>query len=183
MTLASRADGPGGPGADGNVNEATISADGRHVAFESDADNLSAADGNAFANVFVRDLQAATTTLVSRSAGAAGAGGDGGSGEPAVSADGRYVAFLSTADNLSAEDDDAGRRHLPPRRPRAAAGLGADARRWSAHDPQPRCPMRRAAGDDRRHRATGRDPRHRPARRDRAPSRATTWCAAWEGRT
>ena len=107
VTLASRADGPGGPGADGNVDEAAISADGRHVAFDSDADNLSAADGNAFPNVFVRDLQAATTTLVSRSAGAAGAGGDGGSQEPAVSGDGRYVAFFSTADNLSAEDDDA----------------------------------------------------------------------------
>jgi Ca2+-binding RTX toxin-like protein len=107
VTLASRADGPGGPGADANVNEATISADGRHVAFESDADNLSAIDVNAFGNIFVRDLQAATTDLVSRAAGAGGVGADGGSGGGSVSADGRYVAFQSVADNLSAEDDDA----------------------------------------------------------------------------
>ena len=106
-TLASRANGPGGAGGDGTSFSPSISADGRHVAFESTADNLSAEDDDAVNDVFVRDLQGATTTLASRAAGAGGAGGDGTSGLPAISADGRFVAFSSDADNLSAEDADA----------------------------------------------------------------------------
>ena len=104
-TLVSRATGAGGAGADGASSEAAISADGRYVAFQSDADNLSGADDNRFTNLFVRDLQANTTTLVSRqSAGRGGAPADGISGAPSISADGRYVAFQSDADNLTGDD-------------------------------------------------------------------------------
>ncbi len=52
--------------------------------------------------MFVRDLLAGTTLLVSVSTG--GGGADGVSTEPAISADGRYVAFTSSADNLVAGD-------------------------------------------------------------------------------
>jgi Tol biopolymer transport system component len=98
----------GGAGGDEASSDPSISADGRYVTFTSGADNLSAEDNNGPANVFIRDTQANTTTLVSRqSAADGGAGADGFSQEPSISADGRYVAFASEADNLSKEDNDA----------------------------------------------------------------------------
>ncbi len=75
----------------------SISGDGMHVAFESDADlDLVAGDANAFSDIFVRDLLAVTTTLVS--VDSAGAQDIGPSVSPSVSGDGRYVAFQSEAD-------------------------------------------------------------------------------------
>lgn len=76
-----------------------ISATGRHVAFDSIASNLVAGDTNALGDVFVRDTQTRITRRVSLGpAGAQAAGGD--SSLPAISADGRYVAFASGATNL-----------------------------------------------------------------------------------
>src|SRR5262245_16362690 len=46
---------------------ASISADGRYVAFVSDSTNFASGDGSGGYDVFLRDRQAATTTLVSRS--------------------------------------------------------------------------------------------------------------------
>lgn len=98
---AQAADERGGLAADGTSTAPAISADGRFVAFASGANNLSAEDENRFTNVFVRDLTTNTTTLVSRqSAAAGGRGANGSSSDPAISADGRYVAFLSAATNL-----------------------------------------------------------------------------------
>jgi Tol biopolymer transport system component len=97
----------GGVQSDRSADEPSISADGRYVAFETEADNLSTEDDDEVGDVFVRDIQAETTTLVSRqSAGEGGAGGDSASTDPAISADGRYVAFRSFADNLSPIDND-----------------------------------------------------------------------------
>ena len=76
LTLVSRATGAGGAGGTDSSQTPSISADGRVVAFESNADNLSADDDNTYLNVFVRDLEENTTTLVSRVGGAAGAGGN-----------------------------------------------------------------------------------------------------------
>lgn len=101
--LVSRA-GAAGPGGDGASGAPAISADGRHVAFESRADNLSDADVPGVSDVFVADLATGAVTLVSRAGGPAGAGGDAGSFAPAISADGRHVAFHSLAGNLSADD-------------------------------------------------------------------------------
>jgi Tol biopolymer transport system component len=81
----------------------SISADGRSVAFASNADNLNFIDDNAVTNVFVRNLQSGALTLVSQ---AGGVGGDGNSGGPTISGDGRVVVFTSVATNLSALDDD-----------------------------------------------------------------------------
>ena len=86
-------------GADGNSNDPSISADGRFVAFRSDADNLSDEDRDGTDDVFVRDLQEQATTLVS-------VAGDGNSRGPSISADGHLVAFESDARNLSDEDHD-----------------------------------------------------------------------------
>ena len=106
-TVVSRASGAAGAPADFASQDLSISGDGRFVAFESDANNLSAEDNDGVRNIFVRDLVASTTTLVSRASGASGAAAASSSVAPAISADGRYVAFESSADNLSADDDDA----------------------------------------------------------------------------
>jgi Tol biopolymer transport system component len=96
----------GGAGADDGSQDSSISPNGRYVAFESNADNLSGVDDDGVVNVFVRDTVNKTTELVSRqSASAGGAGGDGGARDPSISSSGRYVAFSSDADNLSGADD------------------------------------------------------------------------------
>ena len=94
--------GPGG--AEGNIDSFSpaISADGRWVAFTSFAINLVAGDTNGVADVFVHDRQTATTTRVS--VGPGGAQGNNGSELPAISADGRWIAFISFASNLVAGD-------------------------------------------------------------------------------
>ena len=79
-----------------------ISADGRYVAFRSNANNLVAGGTNGDPHVFVRDLVTNQTTLVSVASG--GAQENGASRSPAISADGRYVAFMSDASNLVSGD-------------------------------------------------------------------------------
>lgn len=88
--------------ADSDSEEANFSADGRFVAFESDATNLVANDTNNDEDVFVRDLQTNTTTRVSLNAGGAQANGP--SFRPWLSADGRFVAFESQGSDLVAND-------------------------------------------------------------------------------
>src|SRR6185369_17256621 len=73
----------------------TISADGRCVAFASGATNLVPGDVNGFQDVFVRDRIAGMTALVS--VATSGAPADGDCLSPSLSADGRFVAFKSTA--------------------------------------------------------------------------------------
>ena len=80
----------------------SISADGRYVAFESGATNLLAGDTNGIHDVFVRDQQTGTVALVSVASD--GTQGNGVSRYPSISADGRYVAFFSSATNLVAGD-------------------------------------------------------------------------------
>jgi Tol biopolymer transport system component len=76
----------------------SISADGRFVAFGSNATTLVPGDTNESADVFVHDRATSMTTRVSASS--AGDQGDGPSGDPSISADGRFVAFASLATNL-----------------------------------------------------------------------------------
>jgi hypothetical protein len=78
-----------------------ISGNGRYVAFTSSADDLVPGDANDAQDVFVRDLQAGTTTLVSVSTNGVNPG-NGDSFSPIISADGRYVLFHSLASNLAA---------------------------------------------------------------------------------
>lgn len=83
----------------------TLSADGRYVAFQSFATNLVTGDTNAEVDIFVRDRSLGTTERVSvTSAGAQAAGG---SDSASISADGRYVAFRSSATDLVAGDTNA----------------------------------------------------------------------------
>src|SRR4051794_40131562 len=83
---------------DGYSYDQAISADGRFVAFHSRADNLVPGDTNGADDIFVRDRRTGRTERVSVSA--AGRQGDGGSFSPSISADGRFVAFASRANNL-----------------------------------------------------------------------------------
>jgi hypothetical protein len=83
----------------------SISADGMRVAFRSAASNLVSGDTNAVADIFVRDVTASTTTRVSVTA--AGAQANGASADPAISADGAFVAFSSFATNLVTNDTNA----------------------------------------------------------------------------
>ena len=92
----------GGAQADGRSFIPALSADGRYAAFYSDASNLVSGDTNSARDVFIHDRQAGETTRVSVDSAGAQANGD--SFEPAVSADGRFVAFSSAATNLVAGD-------------------------------------------------------------------------------
>jgi hypothetical protein len=96
-----------GVGANGNSDDAEISADGRYVAFESAATNLVAGDTNHKEDVFVRDRTAGTTTRVS--VGGLATQGNDDSYVGSISADGRLVAFESDATNLVAGDTNAKR--------------------------------------------------------------------------
>ncbi|MEU3183965.1 S8 family serine peptidase [Streptomyces sp. NPDC006923] len=78
---------PGGAGGDGSSREQSISADGRYVAFQSNATNLVAGDTDTATDVFVHDRQTGTTTLIP------GPVPDANNTGPLISADGRVVAF------------------------------------------------------------------------------------------
>jgi uncharacterized repeat protein (TIGR01451 family) len=82
----------------GFLSPPAISADGRFVAFDSTATNL-IAGGNLPFNIFVHDRQSGTTEIVSVSSN--GRQGEGLSSFPDLSADGRFVAFDSDAENLA----------------------------------------------------------------------------------
>ncbi|HEX8344241.1 MAG TPA: hypothetical protein VF657_05790 [Actinoplanes sp.] len=88
--------------ADGASEEADISADGRYVAFSSQATNLVPGDTNGEQDIFVRDVRAGSTRRVSLSS--VGRQADERSSGPLISADGRYVAFSSMASTLVAGD-------------------------------------------------------------------------------
>jgi uncharacterized repeat protein (TIGR01451 family) len=82
-----------------------ITADGRFVAFQSDAQNFTAVPQTGFfTDVFVRDRQAGTTVLASPD----GDGGEpsGQSEDPEISPNGRFVAFASFASDLIARTTD-----------------------------------------------------------------------------
>lgn len=80
----------------------SLSADGRYVAFVSDATNLILDDDNETTDVFVRDMQSGVTTRVSVASD--GTEANSRSTNPKISADGRFVVFESEASNLVADD-------------------------------------------------------------------------------
>jgi len=84
--------------ADRNSDGASISADGRFVAFNSDASNIVPGDTNNSFDIFLRDRLTNTTTRVSLDS--AGNQGNRFSYNPSISADGRFVAFSSFASNI-----------------------------------------------------------------------------------
>ncbi|MDM3854901.1 MAG: SdrD B-like domain-containing protein, partial [Aphanizomenon gracile PMC649.10] len=83
---------------------AAISANGRYIVFSSIASNLVAGDTNEMVDVFVRDLEAGTTELISAASNNSQSNNDSLSPDAAISEDGRYVVFYSYASNLVAND-------------------------------------------------------------------------------
>lgn len=79
-----------------------ISADGRYVGFSSSANDLVAGDSNGFDDIFIRDRQLGTTERVNLHSN--GSESNGFSHSPTISAGGRYVSFLSMANNLVDND-------------------------------------------------------------------------------
>lgn len=91
-------------GAQGNLSSGgpSITADGRYIAFWTESSTLVADDDNGVYDAFVRDTATAATARVSVDSN--GAQGDEESTHPAISADGRFVAFTSLAANLVPDD-------------------------------------------------------------------------------
>jgi Tol biopolymer transport system component len=105
-TLVSRASTALGPKGNGGSFNPSISADGRRVAFRSEATNLSPEDTDAVPDIYVRDLQTNETILVSRAGGPTGAKGSAISEFPVISGDGTRIAFRSESPNLDPNDPD-----------------------------------------------------------------------------
>jgi hypothetical protein len=89
-------------GADGDSANPAISADGRYVAFETVAGNLVPDDSSWSPDVLVYDR--VNATFARATVASDGTPADNGGTDPAISADGRWVAFASQSTNLSAQD-------------------------------------------------------------------------------
>ena len=87
-----------GTQANDGATEASMSGNGRYIAFSSYASNLVPGDTNLAGDVFVHDMQTATTTRVSVATN--GAQADASSLEPSMSWDGTSIAFSTNASNL-----------------------------------------------------------------------------------
>lgn len=88
--------------ANGVSSNASISADGKFVSFSSNASNLVSNDTNGVIDVFVKNLESGT--IVKASIGTTGTQTDADSSVSTISADGRHIAFVSTATNLISGD-------------------------------------------------------------------------------
>ncbi len=93
-----------GEEANGDSGYPSISADGRFVAYWSNAPNLVDGDTNNAWDAFVRDRLHGTTERVS--VNSAGQQANGPSSIPVITPDGRFVAFASDASNLAPEDQE-----------------------------------------------------------------------------
>jgi Tol biopolymer transport system component len=100
--LVSRGDGADGTPGDGGSDQPSISADGTRIAFTTDADNFDSVAADDNSDVYIRDIQASTTTLASQ--GPNGEASIYGSVEPSISAAGTQVAFTLSAGDLNHTD-------------------------------------------------------------------------------
>lgn len=89
---------PGRSGSNSGGRDPSVSADGRYVAFSSGANNLVDGDTNGASDIFVRDMQTGQIARVSVATGGLQANGN--SFQPAMTPDGRFIAFVSAASNL-----------------------------------------------------------------------------------
>ena len=102
QTTVRQSTGSGGEEGNHHSRHATLSADGRWIAFDSEATTFAPSDTNAATDVFLHDRRNGTTSCLSLGLG--GAPGDDHSTLPSLSADGRFVAFQSFASDLVAGD-------------------------------------------------------------------------------
>ncbi|UCD34500.1 MAG: PD40 domain-containing protein [Nitrospiraceae bacterium] len=92
----------GGIQANGPSYSPSVSADGRSVAFESLAGNLTAGDTNGFSDIFIHDRTTGAT--VRASIGYTGNQADNSCTSPAISPEGEQIVFQSSAGNLLPDD-------------------------------------------------------------------------------
>jgi Tol biopolymer transport system component len=90
-------------GANDNIGLYTLSSNAQVIAFDTTASNLASGDTNRISDIYVRDLLAGATCLVSMNADGTGSA-NGPSSNPLISEDGRYVIFESLASNLVTND-------------------------------------------------------------------------------
>ena len=118
---------------------AVMTPDARYVAFASAASDLVPGDTNGITDIFVRDLRTGTPLLASP--GATATGTDSSSDAPAITPDGRYVLFLSSATNLVAQPTSAGEVYVRD----LVSGLtylaSVGARDWITNSIQPYCQL------------------------------------------
>jgi Tol biopolymer transport system component len=99
---------PFGDSEDPGSTAAAISADGRYVAFQSNATDLTPDEtrenDDFFSDVFVHDMRTGVTRRMSVATDGSQTPTDSFSVSPTISADGRYVAFTSEATNLVKHD-------------------------------------------------------------------------------
>lgn len=91
-----------GTEADAASGAASVSSDGRYVVFQSDATNLVTGDTNGKTDIFVKDLQTGAVTLMSSATD--GTASNDNAILPDISADGRFISFVSAATNLGQND-------------------------------------------------------------------------------
>ncbi len=91
---------PNSNGSSGDI--VSLSADGRYVAFSSNATNLVLNDNNDKKDIFVKDRRSGTMQLVSINSD--GTQGNSDSTNPSISDDGRYITFESFSDTLTSGD-------------------------------------------------------------------------------
>ena len=97
----------GGVQPDADSTQPVVSANGRFVAFTSDADDLIAGDQNSSSDIFLADLVTGAVRRVS--VATSGAEANGPSYNPSISGDGGLVSFTSDASNLVRGDHN----HVP----------------------------------------------------------------------
>jgi len=86
---------------DGSSTDASISGDGRYIAFQSSATNLVSVDANAVMDVFVHDTLTGATTR--ESVTTSGTEGTAASSDPSINGDGLYVAFQSSSNFVTTD--------------------------------------------------------------------------------
>jgi|GEM_PF-1792314 len=94
--------GNGNVGRSEKSSDISINADGRYVTFNSEASNLVSGDTNGMNDIFIHDCQTRKTDRVG--VASSGTQGNNFSWSSAISADGRYIFFDSTASNLVSGD-------------------------------------------------------------------------------
>ena len=120
--------------ASGSSDQPALSADGRYVAFSSNAPNLAQGDTNRKWDVFVRDRARGSVRRVSVSS--LGAQGDRDSARPSISGNGLVVAFQSKATTLVPGDTNGAWDAFVRDRSRGATHRVSLATRWRGGQPR-----------------------------------------------
>jgi Tol biopolymer transport system component len=128
----------GGQGDSNSVAMPTVSNNGRFVLFASDATNLVTGDTNGVTDVFFRDTcfstLGCTPSTVRASVSSSGTEGNGPSTNPMMSKDGRFIVFVSDADNLVSGDTNGVRDVFVRDTCRGASGCTPSTRRVSLNN-------------------------------------------------